>query len=60
MVSSWFKFGGVEVIKINMAQYLGVHDAWTYRIPIYLAAAAGAEFVADVFLCPLEVLIAVA
>lgn len=23
-------------------------------MPIYLAAAAGAEFVADVFLCPLE------
>lgn len=33
-----------------------VHErkAWEYRLPIYLAAAAGAEFVADVFLCPLE------
>jgi solute carrier family 25 (mitochondrial phosphate transporter), member 3 len=43
------------VLKINMADYFGVEDAWKYRFPIYLTAAAGAEFVADVFLCPLEV-----
>ncbi|CAM9930646.1 unnamed protein product, partial [Hapterophycus canaliculatus] len=29
-------------------------QAWEYRLPIYLGAAAAAEFVADVFLCPLE------
>jgi solute carrier family 25 phosphate transporter 3 len=53
-IQGWFKFGGVEFFKINMAQSLGVEDAWKYRIPIYLGAAAAAEFIADIFLCPLE------
>eukprot|EP00474_Spongospora_subterranea_P008910 CRZ09368.1 hypothetical protein [Spongospora subterranea] len=53
-IQGWFKFGGVEFFKINTANYLGVEDAWKYRFPIYLASAAGAEFIADVFLCPLE------
>jgi len=53
-VQGWFKFGGVEFFKINMAQSLGDEAAWKYRTGIYLAAAAGAEFIADVFLCPLE------
>lgn len=33
---------------------LHTYQAWEYRLPIYLGAAAMAEFVADVFLCPLE------
>lgn len=53
-VQGWFKFGGVEFFKVNQAQYLGVEKAWEYRFPIYLASAACAEFIADVFLCPLE------
>ena len=53
-VQGWFKFGGVEYFKINSAQRLGVEDAWKYRFPIYLGAAACAEFIADIFLCPLE------
>jgi solute carrier family 25 phosphate transporter 3 len=53
-IQGWFKFGGVEFIKINMAQYLGEEKAWENKTSIYLAAAAGAEFVADIFLCPLE------
>merc|ERR1719498_1109314 len=53
-IQGWFKFGGVEFFKINMAQSLGPEKAWEYRIPIYLAAAACAEFIADIFLCPLE------
>jgi solute carrier family 25 phosphate transporter 3 len=53
-VQGWFKFGGVEFFKINMAQYLGEEKAWANKIPIYLAAAAMAEFIADIFLCPLE------
>lgn len=53
-VQGWFKFGGVELFKVKSAQYLGVNDAWKYRVPIYLGAAAAAEFIADVFLCPLE------
>jgi len=53
-IQGWFKFGGVEFFKINMAQSLGDEKAWKYRTGIYLAAAAGAEFIADIFLCPLE------
>ena len=53
-VQGWFKFGGVEFFKINAAQYLGEQKAWDNRTAIYLGAAAGAEFIADIFLCPLE------
>eukprot|EP00211_Chloroparvula_japonica_P007999 CAMPEP_0119131270 /NCGR_PEP_ID=MMETSP1310-20130426/9889_1 /TAXON_ID=464262 /ORGANISM="Genus nov. species nov., Strain RCC2339" /LENGTH=310 /DNA_ID=CAMNT_0007121829 /DNA_START=69 /DNA_END=1001 /DNA_ORIENTATION=+ len=53
-VQGWFKFGGVEFFKTKAAGFLGEEKAWQYRIPIYLGAAAGAEFIADIFLCPLE------
>lgn len=53
-IQGWFKFGGVELIKVNAAQYMGEEKAWEYKTGIYIAAAAGAEFVADLFLCPLE------
>eukprot|EP00547_Thalassionema_nitzschioides_P001915 CAMPEP_0194201156 /NCGR_PEP_ID=MMETSP0156-20130528/1501_1 /TAXON_ID=33649 /ORGANISM="Thalassionema nitzschioides, Strain L26-B" /LENGTH=254 /DNA_ID=CAMNT_0038926281 /DNA_START=108 /DNA_END=869 /DNA_ORIENTATION=- len=53
-IQGWFKFGGVEVVKINMVEYLGPEKAWENKTGIYLAAAAAAEFVADIFLCPLE------
>jgi len=53
-VQGWFKFGGVEFFKINMSASIGVQSAWDNKTAIYLAAAAGAEFIADIFLCPLE------
>jgi solute carrier family 25 phosphate transporter 3 len=53
-VQGWFKFGGVEFFKINLAQRLGPQGAWDNRNSIYLASAAMAEFIADLFLCPLE------
>merc|ERR1719253_2381692 len=53
-VQGWFKFGGVEFFKINAVQYMGEERAWENKTPIYLGAAAGAEFIADLFLCPLE------
>jgi solute carrier family 25 phosphate transporter 3 len=53
-VQGWFKFGGVEFFKTNFAKYLGEQGAWDNRTAIYLASAAMAEFIADVFLCPLE------
>eukprot|EP00746_Dinoflagellata_sp_MGD_P000356 gnl/MRDRNA2_/MRDRNA2_100642_c0_seq1.p1 gnl/MRDRNA2_/MRDRNA2_100642_c0~~gnl/MRDRNA2_/MRDRNA2_100642_c0_seq1.p1 ORF type:complete len:314 (+),score=54.50 gnl/MRDRNA2_/MRDRNA2_100642_c0_seq1:95-1036(+) len=53
-VQGWFKFGGVELCKINFAKSMGDEKAWAYRQPIYLASAAIAETVADIFLCPLE------
>lgn len=53
-VQGWFKFGGVEFFKIKMAHSMGPQAAWDNRNGIYLASAAAAEFIADLFLCPLE------
>lgn len=53
-VQGWFKFGGVEFFKINIAQSIGEQKAWDNRTAIYLASSAMAEFIADLFLCPLE------
>merc|ERR1719159_240295 len=53
-IQGWFKFGGVELFKINAAKAMGERKAWDNRTAIYLGAAAGAEFIADIFLCPLE------
>ncbi|KAG7356896.1 mitochondrial carrier protein [Nitzschia inconspicua] len=53
-VQGWFKFGGVEFFKVNAAKALGEEKAWENKTNIYLGAAACAEFIADIFLCPLE------
>eukprot|EP00339_Tiarina_fusa_P027623 CAMPEP_0117021260 /NCGR_PEP_ID=MMETSP0472-20121206/16057_1 /TAXON_ID=693140 ORGANISM="Tiarina fusus, Strain LIS" /NCGR_SAMPLE_ID=MMETSP0472 /ASSEMBLY_ACC=CAM_ASM_000603 /LENGTH=331 /DNA_ID=CAMNT_0004726685 /DNA_START=6 /DNA_END=1001 /DNA_ORIENTATION=+ len=53
-VQGWFKFGGVELFKTKIASAIGEQRAWDNRTAIYLASAAGAEFIADIFLCPLE------
>ena len=53
-VQGWFKFGGVEFFKVNIAQSIGEKAAWENRNSIYLASSAAAEFIADLFLCPLE------
>jgi len=53
-IQGWFKFGGVEFFKINMAASMGEERAWANKTAIYLTAAACAEFIADIFLCPLE------
>lgn len=53
-VQGWFKFGGVEFFKINITESVGERKAWDNRTGIYLVSAAMAEFIADVFLCPLE------
>eukprot|EP00607_Mallomonas_marina_P008294 CAMPEP_0182419228 /NCGR_PEP_ID=MMETSP1167-20130531/3648_1 /TAXON_ID=2988 /ORGANISM="Mallomonas Sp, Strain CCMP3275" /LENGTH=302 /DNA_ID=CAMNT_0024593963 /DNA_START=184 /DNA_END=1092 /DNA_ORIENTATION=+ len=53
-IQGWFKFGGVEFFKINISAAVGEQKAWDNRTNIYLAASAGAEFIADIFLCPLE------
>ena len=45
----------MEFFKIQAAQALGEESAWKNRNNIYLGAAACAEFIADCFLCPLEV-----
>jgi solute carrier family 25 phosphate transporter 3 len=53
-IQGWFKFGGVEYFKINAVESLGEQKAWENKTGIYLASAAAAETIADVFLCPLE------
>jgi solute carrier family 25 phosphate transporter 3 len=53
-IQGWFKFGGFEFFKITFAKSLGDQKAWDYRQGIYLGASACAEFIADIFLCPLE------
>jgi len=53
-IQGWFKFGGVEFFKINASQSLGEAKAWENKSAIYLGSAACAEFIADIFLCPLE------
>merc|ERR1719222_608093 len=53
-VQGWFKFGGVEFFKIKSVETMGEEKAWASKTAIYLGAAAAAEFIADIFLCPLE------
>eukprot|EP00561_Arcocellulus_cornucervis_P011653 CAMPEP_0185812622 /NCGR_PEP_ID=MMETSP1322-20130828/9439_1 /TAXON_ID=265543 /ORGANISM="Minutocellus polymorphus, Strain RCC2270" /LENGTH=319 /DNA_ID=CAMNT_0028509171 /DNA_START=41 /DNA_END=1000 /DNA_ORIENTATION=+ len=53
-VQGWFKFGGVEYFKIQAVEKMGEEAAWNNKTAIYLGAAAGAETIADIFLCPLE------
>lgn len=54
MLQGFFKFGGVEFFKINAVKSMGEERAWNARTGIYLGSAAAAEFIADIFLCPLE------
>merc|ERR1711865_904332 len=54
LIQGWFKFGGFEFFKVNFAKQLGDQKAWDNRTAIYLGASACAEFIADIFLCPLE------
>lgn len=44
----------MEFFKIQLASALGEEAAWNNRTAIYLGASACAEFIADIFLCPLE------
>jgi solute carrier family 25 phosphate transporter 3 len=53
-IQGWFKFGGVEFFKIQAATSMGEQAAWDNKTGIYIGAAAAAEFIADIFLCPLE------
>merc|ERR1711934_1201404 len=44
-VQGWFKFGGYELCKVNMAKSYGDQGAWDSRFFIGSASAAMAEFV---------------
>merc|ERR1711972_1062494 len=53
-VQGWFKFGGFEYFKVSLAKSYGDQGAWDNRFMLNSVAAACAEFIADIFLCPLE------
>jgi solute carrier family 25 phosphate transporter 3 len=53
-VQGWFKFGGFEFFKVSLAKKYGDQGAWDNRFMLNSMAAACAEFIADIFLCPLE------
>lgn len=48
------KFAGYEYFKYRYANMVDEESAYVYRAWLYLAAAASAEFVADIALCPFE------
>jgi len=48
------KFGFYEVFKILYGNAMGEENAYVYRLWLYLAASASAEFFADMFLSPFE------
>ncbi|KAI8645053.1 mitochondrial inorganic phosphate transporter [Parasitella parasitica] len=50
------KYGFYEVFKYKYSNIVGEENAHRYRTLVYLSASASAEFIADVFLCPLEAL----
>jgi solute carrier family 25 phosphate transporter 3 len=49
-----FKFGFNEFFKKKFTKAAGPENGVKYRVPIWLGASACAEFIADLFLCPLE------
>ena len=53
-VQGWFKFGGFEFFKVQLAKSYGDQGAWDNRFMLNSIAAGCAEFIADVFLCPFE------
>jgi solute carrier family 25 phosphate transporter 3 len=50
------KFGFYEVFKDMYSTMVGEHNAHQYRSFVYIAASGSAEFIADVLLCPWEML----
>ncbi|VWU48141.1 mitochondrial phosphate carrier protein [Hepatocystis sp. ex Piliocolobus tephrosceles] len=50
------KFGFYEIFKDVYSNYIGEEYAHKYKGGVWLLASASAEFVADIFLCPLEMI----
>lgn len=53
-IQGLFKFGLYEVFKHYIGEAFGEENKVTYRDLIYLLSSSGAEFVADIGLCPFE------
>ncbi|XP_044734994.1 phosphate carrier protein, mitochondrial-like [Chrysoperla carnea] len=49
-----FKYGLYELFKVEYLKLMGEENAYTYRVALYLAASASAEFFADIALSPME------
>jgi solute carrier family 25 phosphate transporter 3 len=52
----FFKFGFYEIFKDFYSNLAGKDSYYAYRDIIYLGASASAEFIADVALCPMEMI----
>lgn len=50
----FFKFGFYEIFKDLYSNMVGKDNAYAFRGLIYLTASASAEFIADIALCPWE------
>ncbi|KYN95134.1 mitochondrial phosphate carrier protein [Plasmodium reichenowi] len=50
------KFGFYEIFKDVYSNYLGEENAYKYKGATWLLASASAEFTADLFLCPFEMI----
>lgn len=50
------KFGFYEGFKIFYGGLMGEENAYLYKTSLYLIASASAEFFADIFLCPFEMM----
>jgi solute carrier family 25 phosphate transporter 3 len=48
------KFGLYELFKDAYSNLLGEDGSYRHRAAVYAAASGSAEFVADVLLCPME------
>ncbi|EEB05533.2 inorganic phosphate transporter [Schizosaccharomyces japonicus yFS275] len=48
------KYGFYEIFKHGYSKMLGEEKAHNYRTAVYAGASASAEFLADIFLCPME------
>jgi solute carrier family 25 phosphate transporter 3 len=53
-IQGGFKYGGYEFFKKFYGDLVGEENFHKYKTPVYLAASASAELIADVGLCPLE------
>jgi hypothetical protein len=53
-VQGAFKYGGYEFFKKFYSDLAGEEMARRWKTSLYFTASASAEFIADIFLCPLE------
>lgn len=55
-VQGFFRFGFYEFFKREYSQFLSPENRTRFQMPVYVAAAASGEFLADLLLAPFEAL----